>query len=52
MVTKTRAMVTLGVGGVRARVLDEDSRGEGGDPLPFNDLDADDFILGYGGGSR
>ena len=47
MVTETRATVTLGVGGVRARVLDEDSRGRGGDPLPFNDLDADDFILGY-----
>ena len=52
VVTETRAMVTLGVGGVRARVLDEDSRGRGGDPLSFNDLDADDFILGYGGGSR
>ena len=51
-VTETRAMVTLGVGGVRARVLDEDLRGGRGDPLPFNDLDVDDFILGYGGGSR
>ena len=47
VVTEIRAMVTLGVGGVRARVLDEDSRGRGGDPLPFSDLDADDFILGY-----
>ena len=40
-------MVTLGVGGVRARVLDEDSRGGRGDPLPFSDLDADDFIISY-----
>ena len=45
-------MVTLGVGEVRARVLDEDSRGRGGDPLPFNDLDADDIIVSYRGGSR
>ena len=52
VVTETRAMVTLGVGGVRVRVLDKDSRGGGSDPLPFNDLDVDDFILGYGGGSR
>ena len=40
-------MVTLGIGGVGARVLNEDSRGRGGDPLPFNDLDADDFIINY-----
>ena len=52
MVTEIRAMVTLDVGGVRAGVLDEDVRGGGSDPLSFNDLDTDDIIVGYRGGSR
>ena len=52
MVTEIRATVTLGVGGVRARVLDENSRGGRGDPLPVGDLNADDFIISYWGGSR
>ena len=52
MVTKIRAMVTLGVGGVRAGVLDKDMRGGGSDPLSFNDLDMDDIVIGYRGGSR
>ena len=52
MVTEIRATVTLGVGGVRAGVLDEDTRDGGSDPLSFNDLDMDDIIVGYRGGSR
>ena len=52
MVTETRATVTLGVGGVRAGVLDEDARDGGSDPLSFNDLDMDDIVVGYRGGSR
>ena len=47
MVTKIRANITLGVGGVRAGVLDKNSRGGGGDPLSFSDLDADDIIINY-----
>ena len=45
--TEIRANITLGVGGIGARVLDEDSRGGGGDPLSFSDLDADDIVIGY-----
>ena len=52
MVTEIQAMVTLGVGGVRAGVLDKDVRGRGSDPLSFNDLDMDDIVVGYQGGSR
>ena len=52
MVTEIQAIVALGVGGDRAIVLDKDSRGGGGDPLAFCDLDADDFIISYWGGSR
>ena len=52
MVTEIRATVTLGVGGVGAGILDEHTRGGGSDPLSFNDLDADDIVVGYGGGSR
>ena len=52
MVTKILATVTLGVGGVRAGILDEDTRGRGSDPLSFNDLDMDDIVIGYRGGSR
>ena len=52
MVTKIRATVTLGVGRVGASVLDKDMRGGGGDPLPIGNLDADDFIVSYQGGSR
>ena len=52
MVTKIQAMVTLGVGGVRVGVLDEDMRDGGSDPLSFNDLDTDDIVVGYRGGSR
>ena len=40
-------MVTLGVGGVGTEVLDKDSRGGGGDPLSFCDLDADDIVVCY-----
>ena len=47
MVTEIRATVTLGVGGVRVGVLDEDARGRGSDPLSFNDLDTDDIIVSY-----
>ena len=47
MVTKIRVNVTLGVGGVRAGVLDEDLRGGGGDPLSFSDLDVDDIVVSY-----
>ena len=47
VMTEIRAMVTLGVGGVRVRVLDENSRGGRGDPLPVSDLNADDFIISY-----
>ena len=52
MVTEIRATVTLGVGGVRVGVLDKDARGGGSDPLSFNDLDMDDIVVGYRGGSR
>ena len=52
MVTEIRAMVTLGVGGVGAGVWDEDARDRGSDPLSFNDLDMDDIVVGYRGGSR
>ena len=52
MVTEIQAMVALGIGGVRASVLDENLRGGRGDPLPFSDLNADDFIVSYQGGSR
>ena len=52
MVTEIRATVALGVGGVRAGVLDEDARGGGSDPLSFNDLDTDDIVVGYREGSR
>ena len=47
MVTEIRANVTLGVGGVGAGVLDENSRGGGSDPLSFSDLDVDDIIISY-----
>ena len=47
VVTKIQANVTLGVGGVRAGVLDEDSRGGGGDPLSVSDLDVDDIVVCY-----
>ena len=52
VMTEIRAMVALGIRGVRTGILDEDSRGRGGDPLSFCDLDADDFIVSYRGGSR
>ena len=52
MVTEIQATVTLGVGRIRASVLDKDSGGGGGDPVPISDLDADDFIVSYRGGSR
>ena len=47
VMTEIRATVTLGVGGVRARVSDKNSRGRRGDPLPVSDLNADDFIISY-----
>ena len=47
VMTEIRAMVTLGVGGVRVRVLDENLRGRRGDPLPVSDLNVDDFIISY-----
>ena len=52
MVTKIRATVTLGVGGVGMGILDKDTRGGGSDPLSLNDLDTDDIVIGYRGGSR
>ena len=52
VVTEIQATVTLGVGGVRMGILDEDTRGGGSDPLPLNDLDMDDIVIGYRGGSR
>ena len=52
MVTEIRAIVTLGVGGVRVRVLNKNLRGGGGDPLSFSDLDSNDLIINYQGGSR
>ena len=52
MVTEIQAKVTLGVGGVGAGILDEDVRGGGSDPLSFNNLDTDDIVVGYRGGSR
>ena len=52
MVTKIRAIVAWGIGGDRAIILDKDSGGGGSDPLAFCDLDVDDFIVSYRGGSR
>ena len=47
VVTEIRAMITLDVGRVRVGVLNENLRGRGGDPLPFDNLDANDFIISY-----
>ena len=47
VVTKIQATVALGVRGIRTRVLDKNSRGRGGDPLPLSDLDMDDFNVSY-----
>ena len=47
MVTKIRAMVTLGVRRVWVGVLDKNLRGGGGDPLPFCDLDVYNFIVSH-----
>ena len=52
MVTKIRAMVTLGVRRVWVGVLDKNLRGGGGDRLSFSDLDSNDLIINYQGGSR
>ena len=52
MVTEIRANVTLGIGGAGARVLDKDLRGRQGDPLSFSNLDVDDIVISYWGGSR
>ena len=52
MVTKIRAIVALSVGGDRTIVLDENPRGGRSDPLTVCDLDVDDFIVSYQGGSR
>ena len=52
VVTEIRATVALGIRGVGMRILDEDLRGRGGDPLPFCNLDVDDLIVSYRGGSR
>ena len=52
MVTEIRANVTLGVGAAGARVLNQDSRGQRGDPLSFSDLDVDDIVVSYQGGNR
>ena len=52
MVTEIQANVTLGVGRVRAGVLDKNLRGGGSDPLSFSNLDADNIIVSYQGGSR
>ena len=45
-------MVTLGIRRVGSGVLDKNLRGGGGDPLPLCNLNADDFIVNYRGGSR
>ena len=50
--TEIQAIVTLGVGGDRSVVLDKNLRGGGGDPLTVCDLDTDNFIISYQGGSR
>ena len=50
--TEIRATVTLGVGRVRSGVLDKNSRSRRGYPLPLCDLNANDFIVNYQGGSR
>ena len=52
MVTEIHTNVAVGGGGAGARMLDKDLRGGGRDPLPFLNLDADDIIIIYGGGSR
>ena len=52
MVTEIQANVTLGVGGGRVGALNEDLRERGRDPLSFSNLDADDIVVSYLGGSR
>ena len=51
MVTCICTSVAPGGRGAGTRALDEDSGGGRGNPLAFSDLDADDFIVGYQGGS-
>ena len=52
VVTEIQANVTLGVGGGGARALNKDPRGRGRDPLSLSNLDADDIVISYQGGSR
>ena len=51
MVTCTCTNVALGGRGAGMRALDEDLGGGRGNPLAFSNLDVDDFIVGYWGGS-
>ena len=52
MVTEICTNVALGGGRAGMGVLDEDLRRGGSDPLSFDDLDTDDIIVVYQGGSR
>ena len=52
MVTEICTNVALGGGRAGARTLDENSERGGCDPLPFSDLDVDDILIIYWGGSR
>ena len=56
MVTKICTNVTLGGGGARAGALDKNTGRQGGDPLPFGNLDVDGVIsnwfINHWGGSR
>ena len=47
MVTEICTNVAPGGGGARVRMLDEDSREGGGDPLPLPNLNVDDIIIVY-----
>ena len=52
IVTKICTNVALGGGRAGAGVLDEDLGRKGCDPLSFMDLDTDDIVVIYWGGSR
>ena len=52
MVAEICTNVAPGGRGAGTRVLDKDLRGGGSDPLSFDNLDVDDVIIVYRGGSR
>ena len=47
MVTEICTNVALGGGEAGAGTLDKDTGRQGGDPLPFNDLNVDGVVFGW-----